>query len=124
MQLRAGGVEHSAIATFMPQSAASDMISSYGISWAPEGGGPYPTFTGTLKIENSDDYNAFYLAIDGSYRPPFAQAGDAFDFVLGHRIANAAAANLLADISEFIMVQYDSIESAKAGERAKVHAQA
>ncbi|GAC1406603.1 MAG: hypothetical protein NVSMB64_12430 [Candidatus Velthaea sp.] len=121
LQLRAGGVEHSAIATFMKQRTSPDMISSYAVSWAPEGGGPYPMFTGTFKIENADDYNAFYLAIDGSYTPPFAEAGRAFDAMLGHRIANAVAANLLADIGDFIMGRFASVESDKARERAIAH---
>lgn len=122
LHLHAGNAEHTAIATFMQRAPTSAMIPSYSVSWAPEGGGPYPTFTGTINIENSDDYRSFYLAIAGTYTPPFAEAGHVFDLVVGHRIANAAAANLLAEISEFIMQRYIAVESDKSRERAIAHA--
>lgn len=67
------------------------------ISWGPHDGGPYPIFRGTLHAVGTGG-NFCRLDLDGSYVPPFQLAGAVFDAVLGHRIAVAAARELLDDI--------------------------
>jgi hypothetical protein len=67
------------------------------ISWSAHDGGPYPIFRGTLSVVETGG-NFCRLDLDGGYVPPLGLAGAVFDAVLGHRIAVAAARELLDDI--------------------------
>jgi hypothetical protein len=67
------------------------------IEWQPHDGGPYPLFRGTLSAEDVTG-NYCRLDLDGAYAPPLGLAGVVFDAVVGHRIAEAAARELLSDI--------------------------
>jgi hypothetical protein len=93
------------------------MLPHYAVTWAPEVAGPYPTFTGDLAIESGDDYQSFYLVLTGSYEPPLGALGAAFDAVVGHRIAESTARNLLATIADSIEADFTSVELAKAATR-------
>jgi hypothetical protein len=67
------------------------------IKWRAYDGGLYPIFRGTRTVE--DEVGTYCrIDLDGSYEPPLGLAGVAFDSVLGHRIAVAAARELLAEI--------------------------
>jgi hypothetical protein len=66
------------------------------LSWAPKGGGPYPTFAGTLRFEPAATRTN--LALDGNYEPPGGIIGKAFDAVVGRRIAAAGVRALLETI--------------------------
>jgi hypothetical protein len=74
----------------------------FDVSWEPSGGGAFPRFTGTLSVENNEDFESFSLLLKGSYDPPLGPAGQAFDAALGHRIAIATARDLLARIRDQI----------------------
>jgi len=74
------------------------------VSWTPKDGGPYPAFNGTLSVAQ-DAVGWSRIEIDGTYRPPFGIAGAAFDAVLGHRIAQDTAAELLAEIKRLLLAQ-------------------
>jgi hypothetical protein len=87
------------------------------VTWAPERSGPYPTFTGDLAIESADDYNSFYLVLNGTYEPPLGAVGAAFDAVVGHRIAENTARNLLAVIADSIEADFVAVEETKAQTR-------
>jgi hypothetical protein len=63
----------------------------------PHDGGPYPIFKGILSAEESGG-NFCRLDLDGAYEPPLGLAGAAFDAVVGHHIAVAAARTLLDEI--------------------------
>ena len=76
--------------------------------------GPFPLFAGELQVENAEDYDAFWLVLDGSYEPPFGIAGAAFDRIVGVRIATICARNLLAHIAETIESHYGADEARKA----------
>jgi hypothetical protein len=67
------------------------------IAWSPHDGGLYPLFRGTLSVEDVSG-NYCRLDLDGGYAPPLGLAGAVFDAVAGHRIAVAAARELLDDI--------------------------
>jgi hypothetical protein len=67
------------------------------IKWRPHDGGLYPIFRGTLSVEDVTG-NYCRIDLDGSYVPPLGVAGAVFDSVLGHRIAVAAARELLDEI--------------------------
>lgn len=67
------------------------------VSWEPDGGGPFPAFTGILTAEpleesESDDS---LLALDGIYRPPGGAPGKLFDEAIGYSIARGSARTLL-----------------------------
>jgi len=67
------------------------------IHWRPKGGGPFPTFKGTLAMTQLD-LGRCLLVLDGEYEPPFGAAGEAFDIAFGRKIAHATARELLHSI--------------------------
>jgi hypothetical protein len=72
------------------------------ISWEPEGGGPYPGFSGTLVAWAEHDPKQSFIEIDGTYTPPLGVAGEAFDEALGHTIATRTMHALLEDIARVV----------------------
>lgn len=110
-----GGVrlERTAIASLIPRHALGAMLPAYAVTWVPESAGPYPRFAGTLSVASSEDYDSFDLVLDGDYEPPLGAVGVAFDAVVGHRIAESTARNLLATIADSIEADFCEIESAK-----------
>lgn len=68
------------------------------IAWKPDGGGPFPKFSGTIDTWAQGDSDGSVIEIDGTYAPPFGIAGEAFDAAVGRLIAQRTAATLLADI--------------------------
>ncbi|HTV73711.1 MAG TPA: hypothetical protein VME66_08420 [Candidatus Acidoferrales bacterium] len=64
------------------------------ITWEPESGGPYPTFSGVLcATPESNDQSI--LTLSGEYVPPGGFVGALFDGAIGTRIAQATAHDLL-----------------------------
>jgi hypothetical protein len=112
-------LERTAIATVVPRHTPGQMMPHYAVTWAPAAPGPYPTFTGDLSIESGDDYDSFYLALNGSYEPPLGAFGAAFDAVVGHRIAELSARNLLAMIADSIEADFHEVEGKKATARQR-----
>jgi hypothetical protein len=49
-------LKRTAIATLVPLKSSPGNLPGYSVSWIPERGGPYPSFTGHLSIEHADDY--------------------------------------------------------------------
>ena len=80
-----------------PAAAGDDR--PWSLHWEPVGGGPYPEFAGELKIDIGED-RACALVIEGEYSPPLGAAGQAFDSLLGSRIASVTAREFLAAIAE------------------------
>jgi hypothetical protein len=78
--------------TFAPRAEHS-RYRMMNLSWTPKGGGPYPTFAGTLTFEPAGAQTN--LALDGDYEPPGGIVGKAFDAVVGRRIAAAGVRALL-----------------------------
>jgi hypothetical protein len=113
-------LERTAIATLTPRHAAGEMLPHYGVTWAPEHGGPYPTFTGDLAIESADDYQSFYLVLTGTYQPPLGAVGAAFDAVIGHRIAAMTALDLLATIADSVEADFVDVEKIKSDKRLSI----
>lgn len=112
-------LERTAIATLVPIHRTGDMAPHYAVTWLPEKSGPYPAFSGELVIENADDYSSFYLVLKGTYEPPLGAVGAAFDAIVGHRIAESTARNLLATIADSIEADFTAVENSKAGARLK-----
>jgi len=85
----------------------------WNVTWAPHGGGPYPTFSGTLTVRADEDWNVSALELRGSYEPPLGPAGKAFDRLLGSRLATLTAKALLAKIGDQLIAHYHAEEAAK-----------
>jgi hypothetical protein len=96
-----------------PAHRVGEMAPSYHVTWAPAQRGPFPLFDGSLHVEGTDDYDAFYLVLEGSYEPPLGLIGAAFDVIVGARIASLCSRNLLAVIAEEIEGAYAVDEAAK-----------
>jgi hypothetical protein len=75
-----------------------------GVTWESTGGGAYPHFSGSIHIEPLHSHSR--LILEGSYEPPFGAAGQLFDAVVGRRIAEAAAARLLASLRSSLEAQW------------------
>jgi hypothetical protein len=111
--LRAGDAAQSAIVTLQPARRPADMTPRYRVHWEAEDGGPYPVYDGELTIGADDDYNAFWLVLDGAYQPPGGVAGQLFDAVIGRRIAAASARGLLTEMRAEIEALFGAQERAK-----------
>jgi hypothetical protein len=96
----------------------ASMVPQFLIDWESAGGGPFPQFRGMLSVLNDEDYDSCFLALDGSYDPPFGVAGIAFDQVIGKTIAESCGNDLLDRIGSFIEQAYRGVEAAKANRRA------
>jgi hypothetical protein len=71
------------------------------VEWKPKDGGPYPAFAGSLSIAD-EGLGWSRIELAGKYDPPFGLAGAAFDAIAGHRIAQATAAELLAEFKRIL----------------------
>jgi hypothetical protein len=67
------------------------------IGWGPHDGGPYPTFKGTLSVEEIGPTFS-RIDLDGTYHPPLGIAGQIIDAAVGHHFAVSGARSLLNDI--------------------------
>jgi hypothetical protein len=90
-----------------------DAFDTMSVAWEVPGGLMYPKFHGILNVEGADDYNSFKLALRGKYTPPGGVVGEVFDAAIGHRIAEATAATLLAEIRDSVELSFQKVEAAK-----------
>jgi hypothetical protein len=111
--LRAGTAKESVIVEVKSAHQPADMTPRYDIHWEAEDGGAFPIFDGQLTIGADEDYNAFFLVLEGAYEPPGGVAGRIFDVAIGHRIAEASARGLLSELRDEIERHFGAIESAK-----------
>lgn len=86
---------------------------SWLIRWVPEPGGVYPSFEGRISAHEHQVDGTTTLQLDGSYTPPLGHAGEAFDHVLGRKITEDAAHNVLADLASEMRVRF-AFEEARA----------
>ena len=87
-------IERDAVISMAPKPGYPGYHLLY-VSWTPEGGGPYPTFEGTLSVAD-EGFGRSRLDLYGSYKPPLGIVGATFDAAFGARIAHAVATELLA----------------------------
>lgn len=85
----------------------------WNVYWTPEGGGPYPDFSGEMTVRADETYRGAVLELHGDYVPPFGAVGRAFDIVLGQKIASSTAKALLRAIADKMEQRYGLEESAK-----------
>jgi hypothetical protein len=92
-------LEHDVLVTIKPRPGYPG-YEILDIHWEARGGGPFPTFTGKLSLEDEGPFCR--LNLDGEYKPPLGIAGAAFDAVVGHRIAEATGNDFLEQLRQFV----------------------
>ena len=95
-------VSRRAVATFAPIIDTNHREHRIAVHWAPEGGGPFPRFSGFIVMEAHESYRTSLLTLEGDYHPPFGVAGKVFDAALGKKIASATARQLLATLQNVL----------------------
>ena len=113
LTLHAHDLEKPALVTLKPAHRPGDMTPRYAVQWEAEGGGMYPVFTGELTVGADEDYDSFWLELNGDYKPPLGIVGQVFDMVVGNRIAVATALGLLEDMRDFIENEIHAEEARK-----------
>jgi hypothetical protein len=113
VELRAGDLAKNAVVTLVPEHRSGDMTPRYAVHWEAEQPGPYPIFDGILTVAADEDYNAFWLVLDGGYRPPGGLAGGIFDALVGHRIAETVTHGLFDAIRSEIEAFFAEEERTK-----------
>lgn len=108
-----GALHKDVIATYAEGTDPMHFDQPWKIHWTPAEGGPYPDFDGELTVRADEDYPTSILELTGSYRPPLGVPGAIFDAVLGKRIAEATARELLRTIGENMEARYRAEEAAK-----------
>ena len=98
--LRAGEAAQPAIVVLQTVRRPQDMTPHYKVHWEADGRGPFPVFDGLLTVGGDEDYNAFWLTLEGVYVPPGGIAGQVFDAMIGRHIAEATARGLLTQIRD------------------------
>jgi hypothetical protein len=111
--LHAGDVAHAAVVRLEAAHRPEDMTPRYRVYWETAEPGPYPVYTGELLIGADNDYDTFWLKLDGTYTPPGGIAGQVFDAIAGHRIAIAVARNFLTEMRVAIETLFAAQEQAK-----------
>jgi len=82
-----------------------------GISWEPMAG-PYPRFTGSIRLEADEDPDRCSIVLEGEYDPPLGVVGDAFDAIIGKHVARTTVRNLLDEIAIIMETSYASSSAA------------
>lgn len=83
------------------------------VHWTPEGGGPYPDFNGELTVRADESYRRAILELRGEYTPPLGTFGQAFDLILGAKIAAGTARTLLQGIARSMEERFNREETLK-----------
>jgi hypothetical protein len=102
------------IVTFSPGTDPMHMDQPWRVHWTPDGGGPYPDFDGELTVRADEDYTTAVLELSGEYRPPGGALGEAFDAVVGARIAALTGQTLLRRLGDEFEARYKAEEARKA----------
>ncbi|HTX02209.1 MAG TPA: hypothetical protein VMD07_00910 [Candidatus Acidoferrales bacterium] len=103
---------HDVVVSFRRTKGRNQTI-VFEIHWESADGGPYPTCDCTLTVAEDETYESCRLILEGKYTPPGWVAGAAFDAVLGSRIADATAKELLERMRSFLLSGYEETELAK-----------
>ena len=109
-----GGFElaHDVVVSFRRSKGRNQTI-VFEIHWESADSGLYPVYDGTLTVAQDETYESCRLILEGKYTPPGWVAGAAFDAVLGSRIADATAKDLLERMRSFLLGGYEETELAK-----------
>ena len=113
-----GSINREVLATFSSGADPMHMDEPWNVHWTPKGGGPYPDFDGELTVRADEDYDSCALELRGDYKPPGGVAGQAFDAMVGSRIASATARELLTVLGREVQSRYEKQEAAKQSHAA------
>jgi hypothetical protein len=80
------------------------------IEWAPDGGGPFPTFSGMLTLQPQSGQTR--IEMNGEYSPPLGEIGAIFDAVVGSKIARATIRILLENLKEALEDEFATFQDA------------
>jgi len=80
------------------------------LEWGPEGGGPFPTFSGALIVRPHSGKTE--LELKGGYTPPLGDIGAAFDAVVGSKIARATIQILLDNLKGALEEEFATFKEA------------
>lgn len=69
----------------------------FGVTWLADDSPLFPRFDGRLVV-CADSPSKSYIELDGSYEPPFGDAGEVFDAAIGHAIAQTTARMFLEEV--------------------------
>jgi hypothetical protein len=95
-------IERRGVADFYSLRSSKEHFPTYSVTWSTRDGGPFPVFAGALAVERRHDSGSVGLVLCGNYVPPLGRFGALFDAVVGQRIANATARDLLGEIAAYI----------------------
>jgi len=99
---------HDVTARFERVDDPQHLTKPMSVEWSPTGGGPFPTFKGSLTISEDEDYGTCVLTLSGGYDPPLGVVGKGFDAIVGRRIAVATARRLLEQIRDGMEAAQDA----------------
>jgi hypothetical protein len=97
-------------------SNTANYTSHYLIAWEAgrtARGIPTPAFTGTLTLSAGEDYNETELKLDGRYHAPGGAVGQAFDGLVGRRIAHTTLSALLTGVAVELREAHEYVEAGK-----------
>ena len=106
------GVERTVIVAFVPlhgSKGTQRLHDELEFTWEPDGGGPFPVFCGSLKMHPNGSRTE--LVLSGEYQPPGGKLGEAFDVVIGKRIAQATAQTLLEQLQQDLETDFAAIKA-------------
>jgi hypothetical protein len=109
----AGALRKDVIVSYARGADPKHFDQPWTIHWTPTPGGVYPDFNGELTVRAADEHSNCFLELQGAYTPPLGPIGSAFDAAIGHRIASATGAQLLATIGDAMEREYQREEAAK-----------
>lgn len=113
LSLKAGALEKPVLVSYERGEDPMRFDEPWRVHWTPEGGGPYPDFDGELTVRADESYRSAILELRGGYVPPLGTFGQAFDLLVGSRIAAATARTLLQQIARLMEARYCDEEAAK-----------
>jgi hypothetical protein len=88
-----------------PTEGGLPPVTHLGLSWrAANAAGLFPSMTADLALSPMTSVET-RVEFKGTYRPPFAAAGKAFDAALGHRIAEATVHRFVQDLIDQIRIE-------------------
>lgn len=111
-------VKKNVVVTFSTGADPMHFDQPWRVRWTPEGGGAYPDFEGELTVRADEDYSTSILELRGEYAPPGGALGEAFDHVVGSKIASSTARALLDEIAAGMVAHYERDEAAKHADSA------
>jgi hypothetical protein len=88
-----------------PTEGGLPPITHLALSWrAANAAGLFPSMTADLAVSPMTSTET-RVELEGTYRPPFAAAGKAFDATIGHRVAEATVHRFVNDLIDQIRIE-------------------